>query len=70
MLTTSLGYYSFDDDAMSYTYTQLDGNSIRISKAASIAAATGMIMVISAGNEGASAWHFISAPPMLETYLQ
>ncbi|NPA37480.1 MAG: S8 family serine peptidase [Chlorobi bacterium] len=69
VINTSLGYYTFDDDAMSYSYSQLDGNSIRISKAASIAASTGMIVVISAGNEGASSWHYISAPADAENIL-
>jgi hypothetical protein len=62
VINTSLGYSVFDDNSMSYSYSQLDGSSIRISKAASIAAAAGMVVVVSAGNEGAKTWHYISAP--------
>jgi len=62
VINTSLGYSEFDDNSLDYTYSQLDGNTLRISKAADIAAATGMIVVISAGNEGNKHWHYISAP--------
>ncbi len=62
VINTSLGYSTFDDETMNYTYSQLDGETIRISRAATIAASTGMMIVVSAGNEGSSAWHYISAP--------
>ncbi len=62
VINTSLGYSQFDDSDMNYSYSQLDGNSIRISKAADIAAATGMIVVVSTGNEGSKTWHYITAP--------
>ncbi len=62
VINTSLGYSEFDDETMNYTYSQLDGETIRISRAATIAAATGMIVVVSAGNEGTHTWHYISAP--------
>ncbi len=62
VINTSLGYSTFDDETMNYTYSQLDGETIRISRAATIAASTGMIVIVSAGNEGNKAWHYISAP--------
>jgi len=62
VINTSLGYSEFDNSSMNYTYSQLDGNTLRISKAADIAAATGMIVVISAGNEGNKHWRNITAP--------
>ncbi len=62
VINTSLGYSLFDDETMNYTYSQLDGETIRISRAATIAASTGMMIVVSAGNEGSSSWHYISAP--------
>ena len=62
LINTSLGYSRFDDSDMNYSYPQLDGSSVRISKAADIAAATGMIVVVSAGNEGSMRWHYITAP--------
>ena len=62
IINTSLGYNEFDDSSLNYTYSQLDGNTVRISKAADIASATGMIVVTSAGNEGNKSWHYITAP--------
>jgi subtilisin family serine protease len=62
IINTSLGYSEFDDSSLNYTYSQLDGNTVRISKAADIASATGMIVVTSAGNEGNKSWHYITAP--------
>ena len=62
VINTSLGYNLFDDETMNYTYSQLDGETLRISQAATIAASTGMMVVVSAGNEGTKTWHYISAP--------
>lgn len=61
VINTSLGYSLFDDASLNYSYNDLDGSS-RISRAAKIAASKGMIIVNSAGNEGALAWHYITTP--------
>ncbi|MBK8227994.1 MAG: S8 family serine peptidase [Flavobacteriales bacterium] len=62
VLNTSLGYTTYDDSLLSHTYPELDGATTRISIAAGMAAQKGMIPVQSAGNNGWSAWHHISAP--------
>lgn len=62
LISTSLGYYDFDDASMNYTKVQLDGNTTVITRAAQMAADRGIIVVCSAGNEGAVAWRTISAP--------
>ncbi len=65
LLTTSLGYTTYDDSTMSHTISELDGNTIRITRGADVAASKGMIVVNSAGNEGDSTnstWIKISAP--------
>ncbi len=62
VLNTSLGYTQFDDSTMDHHYADLDGAATRISIAAGIAARKGMIPVQSAGNSGASEWHYITAP--------
>ena len=61
VINSSLGYYEFDSPFNSYTYEILDGTS-RASRAAEIAASKGMVVVISAGNEGADEWHYIGVP--------
>lgn len=62
VLNTSLGYTTFDDSTMDHTHAMLDGQTLRCSIAANIAAQKGMIPVISAGNKGNDDWHYISAP--------
>jgi subtilisin family serine protease len=46
---------------MNLTYSNLDGSS-RISKGADMAVDKGMVVVVSAGNEGDKAWRYISTP--------
>ncbi|NOZ47860.1 MAG: S8 family serine peptidase [Chlorobi bacterium] len=62
VINTSLGYSVFDDPAQNYTYSEMDGNTARISIASKIAATKGMILVNSAGNSGNDDWHYITAP--------
>jgi serine protease AprX len=62
IIQSSLGYYEFDNPADNYTYADMDGNTTIISKAADWAASRGILVCNSAGNEGASAWHYIIAP--------
>ena len=61
IIQSSLGYYYFNNPEMNYTHQQLDG-STRISKAASIAAKKGMIVVNSAGNEANNDWRYVIMP--------
>lgn len=62
VLNTSLGYTVFDDSTMDHTYAELDGQTVRMSIAAGIAARKGMVPVFSAGNRGEDEWHYISVP--------
>jgi serine protease AprX len=62
ILNTSLGYSTFDDASYNYTYSQMNGNTTIITKAADLAAKVGMLPVVSAGNEGSSSWYYITAP--------
>lgn len=69
VINSSLGYTNFDDKATSYTYPQMDGNTAFITQAADFAAATGMLVVTSAGNEGNDPWQYISAPADADSVL-
>jgi len=62
VINSSLGYNDFDVPSVDYTYQDMNGQNAIITKAADIAAGTGMLVVNSAGNEGNKAWHYISAP--------
>lgn len=62
IINTSLGYSTFDVESQNHPYSELDGSKTPITKAANIAASKGMVVVVSAGNEGNDDWYYISAP--------
>jgi len=62
IITTSLGYAVFNDSLLNYRYSDLDGQTIRASRAACQAAEKGIVVFNAAGNEGKSTWHYINAP--------
>ncbi|WKN44642.1 S8 family serine peptidase [Tunicatimonas pelagia] len=62
IISTSLGYTTFDDAEMSYTYSDLDGQTAAITRAARMATAKGILCVVSAGNEGGGRWRYVSPP--------
>jgi subtilisin family serine protease len=62
LMNTSLGYSLFDDSTMNHVYDELNGTTTRISQAAEWAAQKGILCTTSAGNSGAAAWHYITAP--------
>lgn len=62
MINTSLGYRVFDNPNYDYTPADMDGQTTYITKGASIAAEKGILVVVSAGNSGATAWQTVGAP--------
>lgn len=62
IINTSLGYTTFDVETQNHSYSDLNGQTTPIAIAAGMAAKKGMIIVVSAGNEGNSSWQYISSP--------
>lgn len=62
IINSSLGYTEFDNPAENHTWDDLDGNTTVVTIAADMAAEKGILVCNSAGNLGASAWHYISMP--------
>jgi len=62
VVNSSLGYTTFRDKSMDYTYEDLDGKTSPASIAIGHAFDRGMIIVTSAGNSGADDWKYISTP--------
>lgn len=62
VITSSLGYNQFVGGIGDLTYWDMDGNTAIVTKAADMAAAKGIMVVVSAGNEGTSSWKHITAP--------
>src|SRR6185503_654755 len=52
VISSSLGYNIFDPPGPNITYPMLDGHTTTITRAAEIAAAKGILVVVSAGNDG------------------
>jgi len=62
IINTSLGYNIFDDPTMDYSHEDMDGNTAIITQATDIAAAKGILCVVSVGNEGNKSWKKMVAP--------
>jgi serine protease AprX len=62
IISSSLGYYYFDDPSFDYKYSDMDGNRAFVTRAADIAASKGILVVNSAGNERNNTWQHIIAP--------
>ena len=62
VINTSLGYFEFDNAAYNHTYNDMDGKTAFMTRGAEIAFSRGMIVVASAGNEGATANPHIAVP--------
>lgn len=62
LINTSLGYSHFDDKQLNYTFSDLTGDISLMSLAADMAFDKGMIVVVSAGNEGNKPWQNVTPP--------
>jgi len=62
IITSSLGYYIFDNPEMDYAFSEADGNTAFITIAADRAASKGILVVCSAGNERDTEWQRICFP--------
>jgi len=62
VITTSLGYFTFDVVNLSYNPSELDGQIAFISRTANRAAEKGILVFCSAGNEGSGKWEKITFP--------
>lgn len=62
IITSSLGYFGFDNPNYSHTYSDMTGNSAFASKGANIAFDKGIVVLASAGNEGRETEKHIGVP--------
>jgi hypothetical protein len=69
IISSSLGYFNFDDPSLNYKNSDLDGKSAFVTIAADIAASKGILVVNSAGNERTSVWKRIIFPADGENVL-
>jgi len=69
IVSTSLGYTTFDDEQFNFTYSDMDGLTSRGALASRIAARKGMLLVTAMGNDGARAWKYLSTPADADSIL-
>jgi subtilisin family serine protease len=70
IINTSLGYNTFDDPSMDYSYQDMDGNTAVITRANDIASSKGILCVVSVGNEGDDElWRKMVAPADADSVL-
>jgi serine protease AprX len=69
IITTSLGYFGYNNPAYSHTYSDMTGDLAFASKGANIAFEKGIIVVASAGNEGQEIEPHIGTPAEAKNVL-
>lgn len=62
VISTSLGYFGYDNPNYSYSYSDMTGDTAFASQGANIAFSKGMIVVASAGNSGNSSEPHVGVP--------
>lgn len=62
IITSSLGYFDYDDASYDYTYSDMTGNTAFASKGANVAFSKGIIVLSSAGNDGGKSFPYVGVP--------
>jgi serine protease AprX len=62
VISSSLGYMTFDNASLNHTYADMNGNTTMAAIGADLAAKKGILVFLAAGNEGTNSWHYIITP--------
>ncbi len=62
VISSSLGYFRFDNPRLNYSYANMNGNTTIAARGADLAAKKGILVVNSIGNEGISTWKYLTTP--------
>ncbi|WP_407405246.1 S8 family peptidase [Chryseobacterium sp.] len=62
IITSSLGYSTFDDARYNYSYAQMNGTTSFIARGSEIASSKGIFVLAATGNSGAQPWHYLLTP--------
>ena len=69
LISSSLGYTTFDDPRYNHTYADMNGNTTIGAIGADLAAKKGVLVLNAAGNSGNDGWKFISTPADADSIL-
>lgn len=69
IISSSLGYTTFDDSSQNHTYATMNGATSVATHGARTAAGKGILVVNSAGNSGDKPWRYIGAPADADSIL-
>ncbi len=69
LISSSVGYYDFDNASFNYTYNDMNGRTTIISRGAVIAARKGLLVFNANGNEGNNSWKFLIAPADVDSIV-
>ena len=69
LISSSLGYYHFDDPTQNHGYADMNGNTTIAAIGADLAAKKGVLVLNSAGNEGNTGWRYIITPADADSIL-
>jgi serine protease AprX len=71
IISSSVGYFTFDAPDPDYTYADMDGHTTDITRYAEIAASKGILVVNAVGNQGnvGDPWHYLIAPADADTLI-
>src|SRR5690606_39954064 len=62
IISSSLGYNTFDTPSVDYVQADLDGHTAIVTRAANWVTERGVLVVVSAGNEGSNSWQRVTPP--------
>lgn len=62
VISSSLGYTTFDNASLNHTYADMNGNTTMAAIAGDFAAKKGILVFIAVGNDGNGTWHFLDTP--------
>ena len=60
IISSSLGYTTFDNASLNYTYSNMNGNTSISAKAAKFISRKGLLAFIAMGNDGTNSWKYLS----------
>ncbi len=62
VISSSLGYTTFDNSSLDHTYADMNGRTNMSTRGGVIANRKGILLFIAAGNDGTNTWHYLSSP--------